>query len=199
MALLAVVDANYKFIDVGSYAREGDAGIYLKSNIGKNIRNNTFNIPAPKALPGTNNIVPHVILGDEAFALHENLMKPYPREQSIHDSSKAVCNYRLSRPRRTTENVFGILCAYFKLFFVPIATNPKTIDRLIVSACIPHNILQETKVLAPGKKHVDERLPLPDKNLIPMAENNVRARANPTQIRDIFNSYFNGPGAVEWQ
>lgn len=32
-----------------------------------------------------------------------------------------------------------------------------------------------------------------------MAEHNVRARANPTQIRDTFKSNFNGPGAVEWQ
>lgn len=201
MVLLAVVDANYKFIaiDVGSYGREGDAGIYLKSKIGKKIKNNTFNIPAPKALPRTNNIVPHVIVGDEAFALHENLMKPYPRQQSTHDSTKAVYNYRLSRARRTTENAFGILCAYFRLFFVPIATNPKTTDKLIVSACILHNILREAKVLAPGQKHIDDKLPLPDENLIPMAEHNVRARANPTQIRDIFKSYFNGPGAVEWQ
>lgn len=60
MVLLAVVDADCKFtaIDVGSYGREGDAGIYLKSKIGKKIKNNTFNIPAPKALPGTDNVVP---------------------------------------------------------------------------------------------------------------------------------------------
>jgi hypothetical protein len=63
MVLLAVVDADCKFtaIDVGSYGREGDAGIYLKSNMGQKIQNNTFNIPAPKELPGTNN----AIVGDE--------------------------------------------------------------------------------------------------------------------------------------
>lgn len=66
--------------------------------------NNAFNIPAPKVLLGTNNVVPHVIVGDETFALHENLMKPYPRQQSVHNQSKAVYNYRLSRARRTTEN-----------------------------------------------------------------------------------------------
>lgn len=118
IVLLAVVDADCKFtaVDIGSYGREGDAGIYLKSRTGKMIKNNTFNIPVPKEIPGTNTVVPHVIVGDEAFALHENLMKPYPRQQSVHDPSIAVYNYRLSRARRTNENTFGILCGYFTLF-----------------------------------------------------------------------------------
>ncbi|KAE9536969.1 hypothetical protein AGLY_006776 [Aphis glycines] len=156
IVLLAVVDADCKFtaVDIGSYGREGDAGIYLKSQIGKIIKNNAFNIPAPKVLPGTNNVVPHVIVGDEAFALHENLMKPYSRQQSVHDQSKAVYNYRLSRARRTTENTFGILCDYFKLFFLPIATAPEITDKLI-------------KLLTPGQKHFDDVLPLPTENLIP--------------------------------
>lgn len=201
MVLLAVVDAECKFIaiDVGSYGREGDAGIYLKSKIGQSIRNHTFNIPEPKALPRTNDVIPHVIVGDEAFALHENLMKPYPRQQSLNDSSKAVYNYRLSRARRTTENTFGILCAYFRLFFVPIATSPAVTDKLVVSACILYNILREAKVLAPGQKHIDDLLPLTTENLIPLANHNVRAQMNSTQIRETFKNYFNGPGAVEWQ
>lgn len=200
IVLLAVVDADCKFtaVDIGSYGREGDAGIYLKSQIGKMIKNNAFNIPAPKVLPGTNNVVPHVIVGDEAFALHENLMKPYPRQQSVHDQSKAVYNYRLSRARRTTENTFGILCGYFRLFFLPIATAPETTDKLITCACILYNILRGAKVLAPGQKHFDDALPLPTENLIPITEHNVRAKMNYTQIREIFKNYFNGPGAVEW-
>lgn len=201
MVLLAVVDADCKFIaiDVGSYGREGDAGIYLKSKIGQNIRNQTFNIPEPKTLPGTNDVIPHVLVGDEAFALHENLMKPYPRQQSVHDLSKAVYNYRLSRARRTTENTFGILCGYFRLFFVPIATAPPVTDKLVVSACILYNILREAKVLAPGQGHIDDPLSLPTENLIPLANRNVRAETNPIRIRETLKNYFNGPGAIEWQ
>ncbi|GFS70386.1 pyruvate kinase [Trichonephila clavipes] len=69
MVMLAVVDADCKFtaVDVGSYGREGDAGIFLKSEIGRRIKNNTFNVPPPKALPGTDTVIPHVIVGDEAF------------------------------------------------------------------------------------------------------------------------------------
>ncbi|GFR15942.1 DDE Tnp4 domain-containing protein [Trichonephila clavata] len=63
--MLAVVDADCKFtaVDVGSYGREGDAGIFLKSEIGRRIKNNAFNVPPPKALPGTDTVVPHVIVG----------------------------------------------------------------------------------------------------------------------------------------
>ncbi|GFT41504.1 DDE Tnp4 domain-containing protein [Trichonephila clavipes] len=41
MVMLAVVDADCKFtaVDVGSYGREGDAGIFLKSEIGRRIKN----------------------------------------------------------------------------------------------------------------------------------------------------------------
>lgn len=41
MVLLAVVDEECKFtsVDISSYGREGDAGIYLKSKIGKMIKN----------------------------------------------------------------------------------------------------------------------------------------------------------------
>jgi hypothetical protein len=198
---LAIVDAECKFIaiDVGSYGREGDAGIYLKSKLGQLIRTNAFNIPPPQMLPETNDVVPYVIIGDEAFALHENLMKPFPRKQSLSDTSKAVFNYRLSRARRRSENAFGILSAHFQIFFKPIATVPGTTKKLIVSACILHNLLRETKVLAPTQVHEGSTLPLPHENLLPLCQNNVRAPNLPNQIRETFKSYFNGPGAVEWQ
>ena len=201
MVLLAVVDSHCKFIavDIGSYGREGDAGIYLKSKIGQNILNNAFNIPAPKVLPGSNAVVPHVLVGDEAFALHKNLMKPFPRQQSLHDSTKAVYNYRLSRARRTAENTFGILCSYFRIFFQPIATKPETTDKLVLCACILHNILRENKILAPGQINFDDVLSMPVQNLIPMAEHNIRGRTNPVQIGELFKDYFNGVGAIEWQ
>jgi hypothetical protein len=191
IVMLAIVDADLKFaaIDVGSYGREGDAGIYLKSNFGTKIINNEFNIPPPQALPQTNTVLPHVILGDEAFALHENLMKPFPKRQLIS----------LSRARRTTENSFGILCAYFRIFFQPIAVAPETTDKLITCACILHNILREAKVLAPYQAALDDPMPLPTQNLFDLVENNARAPHTPLDIRDQFKLYFNGPGTIEWQ
>ncbi|XP_072380881.1 uncharacterized protein [Diabrotica undecimpunctata] len=66
VVMLSIVDADNKFvtIDIGSYGREGDAGIYSKSRFVQKILQKEFNIPSPQPLPGMNILVPHVILGD---------------------------------------------------------------------------------------------------------------------------------------
>lgn len=71
IVLLAIVDQNYKFIvvDVGSYGKEGDSGIFQKSTMGKIIMKNEFNFPEPKKLPNSNIILPHFLVGDEALSL----------------------------------------------------------------------------------------------------------------------------------
>lgn len=52
--LLAIANAEYKFIaiDVGSYGREGDAGIFKKSIMGQRIISDNFKIPREDFLPG---------------------------------------------------------------------------------------------------------------------------------------------------
>lgn len=109
---MAVVDANNKFIvvDIGSYGKEGDAGIFPKSNLGKLISTGKFKFPEPRCLLNTDIVLPHVLIGDEAFKLTNTMMRPYPRDQSKADLTKAIFNYRLSRARRMSENAFGIMC-----------------------------------------------------------------------------------------
>jgi len=53
IALLAFVDANCKFliIDVGSYGREGDSGIFNKTTIGQQILQGCFNFPEVRLFP----------------------------------------------------------------------------------------------------------------------------------------------------
>ncbi|KAJ8889104.1 hypothetical protein PR048_008598 [Dryococelus australis] len=59
VVLLALVDDHYKFlvIDVGSYDKECDTGIFIKSALGKSISDGTFNFPDPAALPGTDTVM----------------------------------------------------------------------------------------------------------------------------------------------
>jgi hypothetical protein len=76
------------------------------------------------------------------FSLTPTMMKPYPQNQAIRDKQKAVYNYRHSRTRRTSENAFGILCQYFRVFYSPITIAPEAADNLIVSSCILHNMLR---------------------------------------------------------
>lgn len=173
--LLALVDAQYKFIavDIGSYGREGDAGIFLKSNLGKRILAEQYNLPAPARIPETDLFQQHVILGDEAFALHINVMKPYCKNLSLHDKKHAIYNYRHSRARRTSENAFGIMASSFRIFFTPIAVKPETVDLVVTAACILHNLMRDSKLKAPQQTHFnDVDIPLPNENLIPLARAN---------------------------
>ena len=52
-------------------------------------------------------IAPYVFVGDDAFALKKFMMKPYPQQNLTAD--KRVYNYRHSRAKRISENLFGIL------------------------------------------------------------------------------------------
>lgn len=118
IVLLALVDANYRFIavDIGSYGKNSDGGIFANSNLGKSLDSEKLNVPEDCVLPGTNNVAPYVILGDEAFPLKRYLMRPYPGTQSIEDIEKRIFNYRLCRARRLVECAFGILSQTFRIY-----------------------------------------------------------------------------------
>lgn len=81
IVLLALVDADYKFIaiDIGSYGRNSDGGIFSKSAIGKKLHSKTFNVPEPTPIVENGNPEPYVVVGDEAFSLKTYLLRPYSR------------------------------------------------------------------------------------------------------------------------
>ncbi|XP_008189338.1 uncharacterized protein LOC103311487, partial [Acyrthosiphon pisum] len=82
--------------DVGSYGREGDSNIFKECPFGKMFYEKKLNLPEPNPLPNTNNNPQtFVFIGDEAFALHTNLLRPYPG-RNLTDTRR-VFNYRLSR------------------------------------------------------------------------------------------------------
>lgn len=109
---------------------------FLKEQIYiKKLERNGFNIPQPKQLPNdeSGKLIPHVIVGDEAFALSEHVLRPYPfRNLNI---SKRIFNYRLTRTRRMVECGFGILSYKFRIFH-----NLKFCDTLVKACCILHNL-----------------------------------------------------------
>ncbi|XP_039511834.1 protein ALP1-like [Pimephales promelas] len=78
--LMAAADANYRFIyiDVGAFGRESDGGVLGRSAFGSRLAEGKLNLPADGVLPGTTTPSPFFFLGDEAFPLQENLMRPYP-------------------------------------------------------------------------------------------------------------------------
>lgn len=103
------------------------------------MENGTLNFPPPKSLPGRNEPVPHVIVGDDAFALRPNIMKPYSGRDLIEP--KRIFNYRLSRARRTIENAFGIMSARFRVLREAINQDAAKTRQIVKATCALHNFL----------------------------------------------------------
>lgn len=115
--LFAAADADYRFrfVEVGAEGKAGDAGIFNNTPLAQALANGTANIPPPEPLQYDDTAnpehVPYFLIGDDAFAMKEWLLKPFPytgthlREQ--------VFNLRLSRARRCIEHAFGILSARY--------------------------------------------------------------------------------------
>ena len=83
-----------------------------------------------------------VIVGDEAFPLKPYLMKPFP--QAGLDDEKRVYNYRHSRARRISENLFGIIANRWRVFSSIILLPPETIEQLTMATLAIDNFLQQS-------------------------------------------------------
>ncbi|XP_023216064.1 protein ANTAGONIST OF LIKE HETEROCHROMATIN PROTEIN 1-like [Centruroides sculpturatus] len=140
--LLAVADANYKFlyIDYGHYGSESDGGIFRKVQFGQMMETCRLNLPNDDYLPNSEIMFPFYFIGDEAFPLKRNLMRPYPRRSAISRSQR-VYNYRLCRARRVVENAFGILSSRFRIFKRPLTYSEGNTTKMVLAACILHNFL----------------------------------------------------------
>ena len=98
---MAVADANNYFtaIDVGLYGC-GDTYVFKKSNFWKRFTAGQLDLPGDNPLPSDDSRegtpVPHVLLGDEAFGLLKNLLRPYPSKNLSH--GKRIYNYRPPEP-----------------------------------------------------------------------------------------------------
>ena len=111
IVLLAVASADYRFVmvDIGAYRSSNDSGVLNNTSLFKCLKKKKLGIPTSKQLP--NDIketwVPHGLLGDEAFPLHCDLMRPFARNALTNE--RCIFNYRLSRARKVVEIPFGIL------------------------------------------------------------------------------------------
>ncbi|KAL5237508.1 hypothetical protein ACI65C_004918 [Semiaphis heraclei] len=78
--LLAMCDASYNFtiVDIGAAGRCSDGGVFSNSEMGKGFMANSLNFPTAKDIDSNSGPIPYYALGDEAFPLLTNLMRPYP-------------------------------------------------------------------------------------------------------------------------
>jgi hypothetical protein len=107
IVLLAIADPYYKFmvVDIGSYGRHSDSGISKNSVFCREYTDGKTILP-PKPLPGTNIPVPHVLIGDEGFALQMYLMCPFLSAAIANAARKKEFNKQLSTAQCVVENAF---------------------------------------------------------------------------------------------
>ncbi|KAM4049006.1 uncharacterized protein ACNLHF_001716 [Anomaloglossus baeobatrachus] len=138
--LMAVANADYDFVmvDVGLNGRISDCGALEHTEFGRRLLRSQLRLPNNSQ---TTNNLNFVFVGDEAFPLKINLLRPYP--QNTLNAQRTVFNYRLSLARRVVESAFGILASRFRIFHTAINLKIKTIDKVVLACCVLHNFLRK--------------------------------------------------------
>ena len=197
------------YANVGSNGRVNDSGVWNKSSLLQAIQNGSVMLPKDYALPVNGVIAPYVFIGD-VFALKKFMMKPYPKQNLMPD--KTVYNYRHSRARRISENLFGILANRWRIFFTTINLEPNHVKNIVLSVLALHNMVIKNPLYHPGK--LADTL-LEDGEVlegewcdnvatdsfyllqIPRSGHNPSIAAK--TVRDNFKDYFMNEGVVDWQ
>lgn len=199
IVLLAVTDSNYKFVfvDIGAYGRDCDSAILQRTKFYKLLTEGRLQVPNPTPLhPSLNIRMPYVLVGDKAFKLNNNLLRPYSGKHL--DIKKRIFNYRLSRARRYVECTFGILANKWRILHRPLNVS-KQLSKDIVKACVVlHNIVRERD----GYTHKDMFVRVNHNGLkdIPIATNNAHVGRTANDIRNNFADFFSSSaGSVPWQ
>jgi hypothetical protein len=125
--------------------------------------------------------MPFVIVGDEAFALSEHVLRPY-RTRNL-DIPKRIYSYRLTRARRMVECAFGILCNKWRIFHRAIDVRPDFCDVIVKTCCILHNFVRQ-------KDGFQFQQTLFECPLDRVEAVGTRANVTGTVVREYFVKYF---------
>ncbi|XP_026326845.1 uncharacterized protein LOC113235380 isoform X2 [Hyposmocoma kahamanoa] len=178
----------------GSMGRFSDAGIFDDSTFGKRLKERRLNLPQPVPLYQDGEPMPFVFVGDEAFPLMENFMRPYPRDRL--NSEKRVFNYRLSRARRIVEATFGVLARKWYVYHKDFECKIATVDKIIKATCVLHNYLIDRQPdFLNNNENYNEHMFISVGN----RTDTHNSRNEAYQVREMYCSYFNNQGKVPWQ
>ena len=136
---LGLVDTNLTFImaDVGCNGRVSVARVLQGTTFYRKLKNGALALPKHDDAVGNMNFL---FVTDEAFALTENILKPFLRKDLTQE--KQIFNYRLSRARRCVENAFGVLAACFRIFHTAIYMQPSKLDDIVMACVVLRNFLR---------------------------------------------------------
>ena len=209
--LLGLVDADYKFIwaDVSGRGAASDAQVFNDSELKEMMEDGTIGFPDPAPIPNDNHPMHYFVVGDDAFALKNYMMKLFSKRDLTHD--ERIFNYRLSRARRIVENAFGILAHRFGVFLTTMQQDPDTVREIIKTCLLLHNLMRsrypglqnaqldraenQNQQFQPGAWRANVNM----LDCINVAGPNAGNRQAKTQ-RNILKHWCNSPaGPVEWQ
>ncbi|XP_037564174.1 uncharacterized protein LOC119443093 [Dermacentor silvarum] len=211
---MAVVDSECKYvlIDVGAEGRLSDGGTFKNSDLGRALSHGQLDIPSLGRLPDTSTNTPYVFVGDEAFQLRKDFMRPFPARHLSDE--KRIFNYRLSRATRCVENAFGITAARKRVLLRTINLQPENVDFVVKATRVLHNFLtiynpqahqfpdrEESygNVVAGNWRQTMQATTGNDFFSV-RATHSRNHHVDPAAARDLFTDYFcSSAGQVPWQ
>ena len=114
--LLAIADANYKFIyiDIGAFGKDSDSSIFERTDFYKKLENNELDIRKGQPLPGTvGPNMTYTVISDEAFPLSQNVIRHYSGNVLSHKKRFSTTDCLGSAGMYST---IGILSNKWKIF-----------------------------------------------------------------------------------
>ena len=215
IVLLAVAGPNYEclYADIGTNGRVADGGVWGKCTLAYKCEKEHNFLPEPECLPFRDEKADFVFVADDAFALKNYMMKPFP--QASLDDEKRIYNFRHSRARRISENLFGIIANRWRVFRKVILLPPATIQILAMATLALHNFLRQSLskniYCPPGLTDTVDvngdvipglwRNSPPTESFLQLqtssSGHNSTNRAK--YVRELFKDYFCNEGALSWQ
>ncbi|CAH1969361.1 unnamed protein product [Acanthoscelides obtectus] len=192
VVLMAVADSNYRFIyvDVGAYGSECDSSIFKESSLWKSIQKKSLELPSAKPLSGSEaSNVPYFLIGDEAFGLNINLLRPFGGKEL--SQKKRIFNYRLSRARRYVE------CSNsnkWRILHRSLNVNTDFAVSIVKACVVLHNFVRER-----DGYNFEDTMTVVGMNDLP-AQANMQGGRAANNIRNVLSDYFlTEVGKVSWQ
>lgn len=184
LVLYAVADSEFRFLAVDAKVVKDTPDHTFKG---------TFSHLGMNAPPGTDTKLPLVLIGNQAFPLKKNLLRPYPPRATSICERKANFNKRLESARITIDCAFEIMTEKWEILKRPMEVNLDFAVMTVKVACLLNNIIKDIDgMLDPHfcrfgqKDHGVIYLDL----LTHQSKKNNRAAWVAVQIREQFEKYL---------
>ncbi|CAL1295193.1 unnamed protein product [Larinioides sclopetarius] len=198
LIVMACANSNCEFIwcEVGINGRKSDGDAIKNTSFYEKVISDDLNVPAPETIGESIIELPYVFVGDEAFALRPDFMKPYSRTSL--NAKKKIFNRRLSKAQRVIENAFGILADRFRILHTGINLALPKIEIVILTCCVLHNYLLRNSPEYVTEEEMNE--PNFETTLTDLSSDDHQKAINGAKlVRKMFSDYFNGEGEENWQ